>query len=268
MNKLPSFVLRYIVSALANLFLLCFGWLPQYRAALYESAYTLGWRKRPVPPPSSPNLDIPSAPVTDYIGNDVSLRLLELDGADGNVTGFELAAIAAIAKQNGKEGIFEIGTFDGRTALNLASNTSDSCNIYTLDLPSDRVASTDLKIAAGDEKFINKQESGARFANTLFAGRITQLWGDSATFDYTHYEGKMDVVFVDGSHSYDYVKNDTDTALRLLKPSGGVILWHDYGSPYWKDLTRALNELYHERAEFSSMKHLRGTTVVVWRKSS
>jgi SAM-dependent methyltransferase len=266
MNKLADFLVRYLVSVAANLFLIGFGWIPRFRAALYEAAYALGWRARPVPPPAGPPLDIPSAPVETLVGRDISLHLLELDSANGNVSGFELAVIAGIAKRFGQTAIFEIGTFDGRTALNLAANTPDGCRVYTLDLPPEKLASTDLAIASGDEQFINKAQSGGRFAHSAYATRIEQLWGDSATFDYAPYEGKMDVVFVDGSHSYAYVKKDTDTALRLLKPTGGVILWHDYGSIYWKDLTRALNELHHERAAFASMRHLGGTAVVVWVK--
>ena len=118
------------------------------------------------------------------------------------------------------------------------------------------------------EKFIRKPGSGARFVGTPYAARITQLYGDSATFDYTPYEGAMDFVFVDGSHSYEYVKSDTRTALKLLKPVGGVILWHDYGSPYWKGLTRALNELMTEQPELASMRHIRDTMLVFWRRGA
>jgi hypothetical protein len=76
----------------------------------------------------------------------------------------------------------------------------------------------------------------------------------------------MDVVFVDGAHSAEYVRNDTDVALRLLKPTGGLILWHDYGSRYWKDLTRAMNALYRERPELRGMRHIKDTALVVLRR--
>ena len=41
----------------------------------------------------------------------------------------------------------------------------------------------------------------------------------------------MDFIFVDGSHSYDYVLNDSRKALSLLRGGKGIILWHDY--PGW-----------------------------------
>jgi len=36
----------------------------------------------------------------------------------------------------------------------------------------------------------------------------------------------MDLVFVDGYHSYEYVKNDTEKGWEMLRP-GGIIAWHD-----------------------------------------
>lgn len=37
----------------------------------------------------------------------------------------------------------------------------------------------------------------------------------------------MDFVYVDGAHTYDYVKSDSANALRLLSPTG-TIAWDDY----------------------------------------
>ena len=36
------------------------------------------------------------------------------------------------------------------------------------------------------------------------------------------------LVFIDGTHSYDYVRNDTMKALYCCH-SGSVIAWHDFG---------------------------------------
>ena len=37
-----------------------------------------------------------------------------------------------------------------------------------------------------------------------------------------------DFIFIDGSHEFADIAQDTRNAFRLLKP-GGVIVWHDYG---------------------------------------
>lgn len=265
MQRIVSFIARVLTSAAANLFLALFGWLPRYRAACYETAYRLGWRERPPTEPDGPPTLIPATTMKELIADPPSVRVLEQDVASGNVSVEELLVIAQLFAARKPGACFEIGTFDGRTTLNMAVNAGPQCRVYTLDLPAAAVDQTAHQIAHGDEKFIRKESSGARFVGTPWEKQITQLYGDSATFDFSPYEGKMDIVFVDGSHSYDYVKHDTETALRLLKPEGGLILWHDYGSKYWKDLTRAMNELFEGRRELKTMRHIRGTVLVVWR---
>jgi hypothetical protein len=133
--------------------------------------------------------------------------------------------------------------------------------VFTLDLPPADIHRSSLPLEADDLQYIAKDGSGARFAGAAFAGRITQLLGDSATFDYSAYEGKMDFVFVDGSHSYEYVVSDTKTALRLLKPTGGIILWHDYATGAWPGVTQALNEFYQKDHRFQGLRRIHDTSL-------
>ena len=53
----------------------------------------------------------------------------------------------------------------------------------------------------------------------------------------------MDLIFVDGAHSYEYVKNDTVKGLEMLRP-GGIIAWHDC-TPSHADVVRYLRALPH-----------------------
>ena len=92
---------------------------------------------------------------------------------------------------------------------------------------------------------IPRVNSGAHwyyYGGTEVEPKITQLFGDSKSFDAAPYAGQCDLVFVDGSHAYSYVKNDTEKALAMTRP-GGVILWHDYRGPRrTKGVYQALNE--------------------------
>jgi hypothetical protein len=83
--------------------------------------------------------------------------------------------------------------------------------------------------------------------------------GDSATFDWSAHLGRAGLVFVDGSHAYDYVVADTGTALRLVA-NKGMVIWHDYG--VWDGVTRALEEI--ETSRHLGLRHVRGTSLVVW----
>jgi hypothetical protein len=186
--------------------------------------------------------------------------LAALSAADGNVSLVELLVINRLVVGSGATRVFEIGTFDGRTTLDIAANLSAEGEVYTLDLPRGQQAEAKLSLSKHDPKYIDKETSGTRFIGTDCEGKITQLYGDSAAFDYSPYVGRMDLVFVDASHSYEYVINDSHAARRLLRPDAGIILWHDYGE--WDGVTRALHELHSAGPEWQNMRHIEGTSLV------
>ena len=192
------------------------------------------------------------------------IRLVETQKHDGNVRVSELALLAQIAAAvpPGSD-IVEIGTFDGRTTLNLAVNAARGVSIATLDLPaSDRPA---LAVEESERRYIDKPRPGARLRAcgepwSTYAGRVAQLHGDSATFDWSSRYGRAGLVFVDGAHSYEYARKDSETAMRLVQAEG-VVVWHDYG--VWPGVTQALEELEAERR--LGLCHIRGTSLVIWR---
>lgn len=195
---------------------------------------------------------------------DRPVRLVEMQKAHGNVRHDELAILAKCAASiaPGDE-IIEIGTFDGRTTLNLAINAPDTARVYTLDLPAEDVPA--FSTMKTERVFIDKPQSGARFMEyrgpwAECSPRITQLRGDSARFDWSAHYGKAGLVFVDGSHAADYARHDSEEAFRLVAP-GGTIVWHDYG--VWKGLTVVLDEI--EAARRPGLKRIRGTSLVIWR---
>ena len=175
----------------------------------------------------------------------------------GNIA--DVATISQLAKFLERRCMFEIGTFRGDTTYHLALNTAKEAHVYTLDLPASELAMAKLEIT--DAPLINKTESGERFHNTPISGKITQLFGDSASFDYSSYEGRIDLVFIDGGHSYEYAMADSVQARRLLSPNG-IILWHDY--PTWPGVWYCLENL--SRQWPGSFVHIKGTALVLWRQ--
>lgn len=189
-----------------------------------------------------------------------SFRLVEAEKRNGNVSISELGLLSLLAKScPTKSKIFEIGTFDGRTTLNLAVNSSELSEVFTLDLPNDTKTLFDAD--GGEKHYIQKPESGARYKNTKYEKKINQFFGDSATFNFYPFFNKCSMVFVDGSHAYEYAKSDSDSAIKMVK-EGGVVIWHDYG--VWEGVTRALEEL--EEREKLNLKHIDGTSLVYWKK--
>ena len=204
---------------------------------------------------------IPSVPLEEVLPDAPAVRILEPGGVDGNVSLYELLAIIYLVRRTDPRRLLEIGTFDGRTTLNLAANSSPEARVFTLDLPRASMESAALGVSSGDRTFISKDESGGRFRGRAEGRKITQLLGDSARFDFTPYFGTIDLVFVDGAHSYEYVLNDSHLAARLLRGGEGTIVWHDYGT--WPGVTRALNELFaSQRGPFSAMRRIAGSSLV------
>lgn len=192
------------------------------------------------------------------------IKILEPAGANGNVTIHELLAINFAVAACAPKVVFEIGTFDGRTTLNIAAN-SPGAKIFTLDLPAAKIASTKFALEEYDKGYVDKSESGARFQKRAEAANIVQLYGDSAAFDFTPYFNSIDFIFVDGSHAYEYVLNDSRVALKLLRNGKGTIFWHDYGHVCWPGVKRALEQLQSSESEFRTLQHVNQTTFACMR---
>lgn len=172
--------------------------------------------------------------VTHYLRGKWELSLLEL------------SIVVGLARTRQAARIFEIGTFDGRTTLNLHLNAPEA-QVHTIDLPAGKAGAPEGK------------SPGALIRDHVAAGRIIQLWGNSLEFDFSPWFGTRDFVFVDAGHSYRNARADSQTALRLIEGREGAILWHDYGS--WPGVTQAVDQVRDLVASDVSMGWLEGTSL-------
>jgi hypothetical protein len=158
--------------------------------------------------------------------------------SDTLVTGWparvDALVLAALAANLGCRTFFEFGTFRGRTTWTVVRN-NPMIRAYSLDLASPE-SLNDAALEMTDPQLFESWRRGEAIAGTPESARITLLTGDSARFDYGPYQNEMDLVYVDGSHSYSYVRSDTESALDLLS-STGTIVWDDcYYPGVWKYL--------------------------------
>jgi predicted O-methyltransferase YrrM len=114
--------------------------------------------------------------------------------------------------------------------------------VFTLDLPEDHPAYSLAIPKVAEQQIAAEKGKGILIPHDL-GGKVTFLRGDSAKFDTTPYRESMDLIFVDGAHSYEYVKNDTVKGLEMLR-SGGIIVWHDC-TPSHPDVVHYLRSLPH-----------------------
>ncbi|WP_221390139.1 O-methyltransferase [Dyadobacter sp. NIV53] len=203
---------------------------------------------------------IPKTDVFELLGNDHATCEGVYECGFGHTTEFELKVISNLVKKLNPKTIFEIGTFQGRTTLNMALNTEPDAKIITLDLPSSDLDSTQMKIEEGEIRYVKKESSGERFVGHPMAYKINQVYGDSATFSFAEYENSVDLAFIDGSHAYEYVLNDSRKILSIMR-TGGLIIWHDYTN--WQGVWSALNELYQTDYQFKNIRHIGGTSIAI-----
>jgi predicted O-methyltransferase YrrM len=164
---------------------------------------------------------------------DVEYRIFNMDPLEQ----YCLASITALLQPRT---IFEIGTYDGTTTLLLA-RAAPEASIFTLDLPPDSRHDPDIDPhGAMDAAFAKVGGVGSRFRNAPESERITQLYGDSRTFDFSGYLGRMDMVLVDGAHVYEVARLDSENALLMLTPRG-IAVWDDY-APHWPGVVQAVDE--------------------------
>jgi predicted O-methyltransferase YrrM len=179
--------------------------------------------------------DLAGADTIDEAGGLVG----RLDRVRWNVRLDEQFALGVLIRRVRPRRLFEIGTFDGDTTRYLARVAGGDAHIWTLDYPPDEFDRVNhlAGFSGGD--------IGRAFRGMPEASRITQLSGDSGTFDFSPYAASMDVVFVDATHNYALGLRDSATALKLARP-GGWVIWHDYWTQ-WPGLVRAIREVATER---------------------
>ncbi len=259
MKRRIEFAYRYLYSAASAATLLGLApFVPRHRRMLTQVANHFGYRA-----PGSPIPQLPQVELAELVPPSTAFQLREPDGHDGNVSLYELVAIASVVADLAPLASFEIGTFNGRSTINIAANSARGAVTYTLDLPADELDNVKFSIEAADRAYVLKPVSGALIHTAGAELDIRQLYGDSAAFDFAPYRGATDFVFVDGSHAYEYVLNDSARAVELLRATGGVVLWHDYAG--WVGVTRALDELRAQGGVWTGLRRIRGTTLAYLR---
>jgi hypothetical protein len=171
------------------------------RRRLQESGRDPRW-----PIPTVPLAEFHPAFETDEFGPTLRAEV-HFVGQAGTVAFGTSDAEAWILAVLGKEAreMFEFGTATGKTTYLWARNAAPDARVTTLTLAPDQVAK--YRDTSEDSRHSHKRallESSFdrfRYTGTEVEGKVTQLFGDSKTFDETPYLGRFDLIFVDGSQA-------------------------------------------------------------------
>jgi len=134
---------------------------------------------------------------------------------DGGSLPTDIALLKILSKRFNTCKYFEIGTWRGESVVNVAEVASEC---YTLNLSKEEILALGLKESYADlHGFFSKGKKN-----------ITHLTGNSLTYDFAALNKKFDLIFIDGSHHYDDIKNDTEKIFKHLVHEQSIIVWHDY----------------------------------------
>lgn len=196
---------------------------------------------------------LPQIDFTDFSENfNESVDLAFLDGGSLPT---DLALLKILAKD--KNSYFEIGTWRGESVWNVAKIIQD-CTTFNLS-----------------KKEINSLGLNKRYAElhgiiSKKKPNINHLEGNSKTFDFKSLNKKYDLIFIDGDHSYEMVKNDTAKVFDSLVHENSVVVWHDYAfNPekvryeVFKGILDGLPKEFH-----SNLYHVANTMCAVFTKQN
>lgn len=163
-------------------------------------------------------------------------------GSFGDSPLTDLMVLCTLVRMRRPKNVFEFGTFRGLATLQLALNTEESTRIFTLDIPPEKRSTL---TEGGWDAGVSDSIIGELYRNSPYASRVTQILCDSRELDTTPYAGQMDFIFIDASHEYEFVKNDSEKAFQMVS-RGGIIAWHDYAETF-HGVRRYLEELARTR---------------------
>ncbi len=147
-------------------------------------------------------------------------------GVPASVSPLEAMSLALLTKGVKARTAFEFGTYKGVSTTQLAANLQPDGTLYTLDLPEESEQATKLRILKDAERQIAAETGKGSLIPAELRSKVEFLRMDSADFDPMPFSERMDVVFVDGAHSFDYVRNDSEKGWSMVRP-GGILIWHD-----------------------------------------
>lgn len=143
---------------------------------------------------------------------------------DGGSLITDLALLKGLAANIKDCKYFEIGTWRGESVVNVSE---EAMQCYTLNL-----SEKEMRDMHGNENIISQI---GLFINNQHTN-IQKLQGNTFEFNFSQFDDKFDLVFIDGDHTYNGICNDTQKVLGHIVHDKTIIVWHDYG--YSPDVLR------------------------------
>ena len=179
-----------------------------------------------------------------------SFSITPLNNIVGMTSDYEAWIISSLSKISKK--IFEFGTCSGKTTYLMGLNSSVDAEIVSMTLNPDDLNNVKKKGKDNKVSFRNIiQESIYEkflFSDEEVEKKIKIIFQNSLNLEHDKYKNEMDLIFIDGGHTYSVVKSDSEKSFEMLNENG-IILWHDYvpGKRSARDVVKYINEISKQK---------------------
>lgn len=206
---------------------------------------------------------IPVQNLDDLLGDkqsNIMLRVMKYE--DGMMPRHDAIAFLSLLVAEKPSQILEIGTFMGHTTRAIAENL-ETAIVHTIDLPLNfSNAQTASHLPPKDDfHLIARRIVGREFKGQSYEKRIVQHFGDTAVMDFSQL-GQPTFFFIDGSHTHEYCKSDSEKCLSLC-PQGGTFLWHDCNRTH----PGVIRLILEWRALGRNIVRIDGTDLAYWKSN-
>jgi hypothetical protein len=172
---------------------------------------------------------------------------------EGTSTTIDIALLTALARRVQNCRYLEIGTWRGESVANVAKHARECVSLS--------LSEREMRDLGWSDDFIRVHQFYSRGLPN-----VTHIGHNSRTFDFGSLGEGFDLVFVDGDHTYEGVRSDTNNAFRVLRNGTSVIVWHDYGATpetvRWDVLAGILDGCPPEQRR--NLCHVSNTLCAVW----
>ncbi len=206
---------------------------------------------------------IPEADLQDILGERKPvIRMTLTQYENGMLPKDDLMALLSILVAEAPREVLEIGTFMGHTTRQMAENMSAG-TLHTVDLPEDFSAGRDpeQRLPKDDLHLVERRIVGREFKGQPCASRIRQHFGDTASWNFAE-AGQPTFFFIDGAHTYEYCKSDSEKCFDLCG-GHGVFLWHDCDDGH-PGVVQFVNDW---RSRGRDIQRIAGTSIAYWKST-
>ncbi|NMP03415.1 class I SAM-dependent methyltransferase [Pseudoalteromonas arctica] len=202
-----------------------------------------------------------------FTGENITGSFLMPPSYIGSLTLLESAMLLAFVKLIQPKHVFEFGTFMGHTSVFFAKNIAEDALVHTIDLPQGYIVDNGCETKAEEVDNLLREQSITSQAKCIenegqdIQRKINRILCNSLEFCTKAHTTSAGIIFIDGGHDTEIVKSDTCKALEMLS-EGGVIVWHDYNSTVFTDVTDYVNEF----AKCNTIFHIANTNIAfMWK---